>query len=97
MNHCTFEGRLSVAAEERTLPSGDVVVNFRLIVPRDEPGRVDTIDCVARPAALRRRLLRLEAGCALHVEGALHRRFWRSTNGPASRYEVDVAVLRRLT
>jgi len=96
MNHCSFEGRLSVAAEERTLPSGDVIVTIRLIVPREEPGRVDTIEWVARQSALRRRLLRMEPGCHLHVEGALHRRFWRSATGPVSRFEVDIAVLRRL-
>lgn len=95
MNHCTFEGRLSAVAEERTLPSGDVVVTFRLIVPRDEPGRVDTIECQARVKAVRTRVLRIEAGTQLHVEGALRRRFWRSPQGAASRFELEATVVRR--
>ena len=94
MNHCTFQGRLSTAAEERTLPSGDVIVTFRLIVPRDEPGRVDTIDCQVQSAALRRRMLRMEPGTGLHIEGALRRRFWRSAHGPASRFEIAVTTVR---
>lgn len=96
MNHCTFEGRLSAAAEERTLPSGDVIVCFRLIVPRDEPGKVDTIECQARARAIRTRVLRLQAGAQVHVEGSLRRRFWRAPHGVASRFELEVDVVRRL-
>jgi len=95
LNECHFEGRLSAAAEEHTFPSGDVVVMFRLIVPRADESRVDTIDCRVDPARLRRRALALQPGAELTVEGALHRRFWRSPSGPASRYEVQVTQLRK--
>ncbi len=96
MNRCTLEGRLSGAPEERTLPSGDCLVTFRVVVPRDGESRVDTIDCQVETAALRRRLLRMEDGTTLHVEGRLQRRFFRSAQGPASRYEVRVDTVQRM-
>ena len=93
-NYCKLIGRLSVAPEERTLPSGDVIVAFRLNVPRRDEQRVDTIDCVVRTAALKRRMLRQQPGAELEVEGALHRRFWRAGPSVASRYEVDIERFR---
>ena len=98
MNEVTLEGRLSQPAEARTLPSGDEVVTWRLVVPRAQPqGRttVDTIDCAAWTAGLRRSALRWAAGTELRVEGSLQRRFWRSPTGAASRVEVQVRSARR--
>lgn len=95
MNECRLQGRLSAAAEERTFPSGDTVVLFRLVVPRSDEGRVDTIDCRVDAARLRKRVLALAPGAELEVVGALHRRFWRSATGPASRYEVLATSVRK--
>ena len=97
INHCILEGRLAAPAEERTLPSGDTIVTFRIIVPREEPGRVDTIDCCLHAPRLRRRMLAIPALTDIHVEGQLHRRFWRGPTGPVSRHEVVVSLLRRCT
>lgn len=95
LNECRLMGRLSAAAEERTFPSGDTVVMFRLIVPRVEEGRVDTIDCRVDAPRLRKRVLALAPGVELELTGSLHRRFWRSPTGPASRYEVQVLSFRK--
>lgn len=95
-NYIKLEGRLSGEAELRTLPSGDEIVVFRLVVPRPETGRVDTIDCQVQAAVLRRKVLRIKDSAEVVVEGALRRRFWRGSAGLASRYEVEVNSLQRV-
>ncbi len=97
MNNCTLQGRISGVPQQRELPSGDVVVAFRLVVPRADSTRVDTIDCAVTSVRLRRLVLKLEPGSEVTVEGELHRRFWRSAQGVASRYEVQAEVVRRVT
>lgn len=93
-NHVVLTGRISGEPEERELPSGDRVVTFRLVVPRDDGG-VDTIDCAAWGAALRRRALTM-VDAEAHLTGQLHRRFWQSPKGLASRYEVEALSLERV-
>ena len=100
VNEVLLTGRVSGVPEERELPSGDRVVQLRLVVrrrsrPRPAGGSrasVDTIDlsCWTRP--LQRKALRLGAGDLVTVHGALRRRFWRSPGGPSSRYEVEVTA-----
>lgn len=97
INECRFVGRLSASAAERTFPSGDVVAIFRLIVPREEVGRVDALDCRVEAAGVRKRVMALETGASIEVQGSLHRRFWRSAQGPASKYEVLVRSMRKVT
>lgn len=93
LNEVRLRGRWTAAAE-RELPSGDVVVTARLVVPRAGPG-VDTIDCAVWKAATRRRAMKVVAGSTVEVDGSLRRRFWRTPSGAASRYEVEVSALRR--
>lgn len=102
-NDVVLAGRLSAPAEERTLPSGDVLVSFRVVIGRPPETRtrsrapaIDTIDCVAWTAALRRTALAWAAGDSVEVTGALRRRFWRAGGGAASRTEVEVLKARRL-
>ena len=100
-NEVRLQGRLSGEAEERVLPSGEVLVNFRLAVgrsPDSGPSRVtvDKIDCVVRRAGLRRTVGAWTVGDVVELEGMLRRRFWRGTAGLASRYEVEVTSARRL-
>jgi single-strand DNA-binding protein len=100
-------GRLSAPAEERTLPSGDVIVTLRIVVPRSRtsrragssdgesrPGQVDTIDVVCWSAGTRRTALRLDAGATIEIEGSLRRRFFATPSGRQSRYEVEAQTLR---
>lgn len=86
-------GRLSAPAELRTLPSGDPLVTFRLVVRRGEVrerGRTtDTLTCVTYDRALQRRVALWQPGDAVEVEGALQRRFWRTGTGTASVCEVN--------
>ena len=101
-NEVVLVGRVSGVPEERELPSGDVVVTFRLVVDRPPQSRarsravVDALECSAFRADVRRRALAWAPGDVIHVEGALRRRFWRSAAGPASRGEIEVERARRL-
>ena len=95
-NYIKLEGRLSGEPELKALPSGDEIVVFRIVVPRDEAGRVDTIDCQVGTAAMRRKVLKIRDSTEILVEGSLRRRFWRGATGLASRYEVEVRTLQRL-
>jgi len=94
LNTVQLRGRWTAAAQ-RELPSGDLLVTARIVVPRPGGG-VDTVDCAVWPAGLRKRVLAWPDGCQAEVTGSLRRRFWRTPGGPASRYEVEVAATRRL-
>ena len=103
VNEVIVGGRVSAPPEERELPSGDTVVQLRLVVPRSATharvggggATVDTIDVACWTKALQRKAIRLKPGDLITVRGALRRRFWRSPAGPASRYEVEARVLGR--
>lgn len=93
-NEIFVTGRLSTYAEARELPSGDEVVSWRLVVGRPadaERAGIDAIDCMAFTTRLRRAALKWQPGEVIEVEGALRRRFWRTGNGTASRFEVEVS------
>jgi single-strand DNA-binding protein len=107
VNEVHLVGRLAAPPESRELPSGDVLLSFRLVVGRGPRGArrgasartptVDTLDCAVWRADLQRRAARLDEGDVLEVHGSLRRRFWRSGAGtPASRSEVEVLRLRRV-
>lgn len=105
-NEVVLVGRVSGEPEERELPSGDVLVAWRVVVDRPAPRRappsgvrrptIDTLDCVAWTAAVRRVARGLTDGDVVAVEGALRRRFWRAGPAAASRTEVEVETVRRL-
>jgi single-strand DNA-binding protein len=92
-NDVVLRGRMSAPAELRTLPSGDTLVSFRLIVRRPKPrerGRtVDVLPCISYDRALQRRAAAWQPGDAIEVEGALQRRFWRTGTGTTSMIEVN--------
>ena len=102
-NAVSLVGRLAAAAEQRTMPSGDVMAAFRVVVARP-PARkaaprapaVDTIDCVAWRGDVRRTVLGWAAGDTVAVVGALRRRFWRAGAAAVSRTEVEVTRARRV-
>ena len=103
VNEVIVGGRISGAPEERELPSGDTVVQLRLVVPRSGSrlrvggggATVDTIDVACWTKALQRKAVRLKPGDLVTVRGALRRRFWRSPGGSVSRYEVEATALDR--
>jgi single-strand DNA-binding protein len=103
-NEVVLVGRVAAVAEERELPSGAVVCTWRLVVDRPPPERptgarpvpVDTLECAAWTAGLRRTARGLQPGDVVEVQGALRRRFWRAGAVAASRCEVEATALRRL-
>jgi single-strand DNA-binding protein len=92
-NDVVLRGRMSAPAEVRTLPSGDTLVTFRLVVRRPEPRSrgqsVDVLSCVTYDKGLQRRAAAWQPGDVIEVEGAMQRRFWRTGSGTASVCEVD--------
>lgn len=100
-NEVALTGRVAAPSQQRTMPSGDVLVSWRLVVDRPPPRRrlrpgsrpatVDTLECVVWSAALRRTAAAFQVCDVVAVEGALRRRFWRSGAGVTSKYEVEVA------
>lgn len=101
LNAVQLRGRISAVPQTRELPSGDLVVTFRVAVPR--PRRrgggsravVDAIDIACWTARTRGYAVRLAVGDAVEVESALRRRFFASGDGRVSRYEVEASTLRR--
>lgn len=103
-NEVRLVGHVSGGGQERTLPSGDPLVTFRLVVPRPErrgrgaaSGRVgvDTLDVACWTARTRASAARLAEGQVVEVEGALRRRFFAAGPGRASRYEIEARRVRR--
>src|SRR3712207_3549758 len=92
-NDVVLRGRLSAPAELRTLPSGDTLVSFRLVVRRPGPPvrgqSVDVLSCISYDRSLQRRVAAWQPGDVVEVEGALQRRFWRTGGGTASVCEVN--------
>lgn len=110
-NEVVLVGRVSSAPTERELPSGDVLLTWRVVVdrPLEPPSKrptkagaerrtptVDALDCVGRTAAVRRTVAGWSEGDVVHVEGAVRRRFWRGPGGLVSRHEIEVRTARRL-
>jgi single-strand DNA-binding protein len=104
VNEVHLVGRLAVEPARRELPSGDVLVSFRLVVarpparkrPTERSPTVDTLDCSAWRRDVQRSLARLQPGDVVEVHGSLRRRFWRAGPTAASRSEVEVLRVRRV-
>ncbi|MDX6287318.1 MAG: single-strand DNA-binding protein [Frankiales bacterium] len=104
--HCNevhLVGRVGAAPTESVMPSGDVVLSLRLVVDRPAADRrsrrtsVDTLDCSAWKAGVRRSVSTWNAGDIVEIDGVLRRRFFRAANGgSASRYDVEARSVRRL-
>ncbi|MFM6841521.1 MAG: single-stranded DNA-binding protein [Candidatus Planktophila sp.] len=96
LNDCLLRGRVSAHAIDRELPSGEHVVEFRLIVTRAEREGVDTLDIAAWSAKSRRTALSLKPGEWVEVSGAVRRRFWQGPAGLASRWQIEGESITRL-
>ena len=99
-NAVTLTGRLAAAPARRELPSGDVLLTFRVVVdrpaaPKEQRRRVDTIECAAWSGRVQRTVRSWSAGDTVTVEGHLRRRFRRAESGATSRVEVEVIKARR--
>jgi single-strand DNA-binding protein len=96
LNDLLLRGRVSAQAIEKELPSGDKVVEFRLIVSRLERGGVDTLDIAAWSSKMCRSALTLKEGEWIEISGSIHRRFWSGPTGVASRWQVEAAEIARI-
>ena len=96
LKDCLLRGRVSAPARDRELPSGEHVVEFRLIVTRDQREGVDTLDVAAWNPKNRRSALSLKAGEWIEVSGSVRRRFWQGPNGLASRWQIEAETISRL-
>ncbi len=96
LNDCLLRGRVSAPATDRELPSGEHVVEFRLIITRDQREGVDTLDIAAWSPKNRRSALSLKAGEWIEVSGSVRRRFWQGPAGLASRWQIEADSITRM-
>ena len=96
LNDVLLRGRVSQEAVEKLLPSGDKVVEFRLIVSRDKQSGVDTLDIGSWSSKSRRTALSLLPDEWVEISGSIHRRFWSSPAGIASRWQVEAIEISRI-
>ena len=96
LNDVLLRGRVSAPATSRELPSGDKVVEFRLIISRDSREGVDTLDIAAWSAPSRRIAKSLKGDEWIEISGSIHRRFWQSPTGVASRWQIEAQEIIRL-
>jgi single-strand DNA-binding protein len=96
LNEVLLRGRVSQEAVEKELPSGDKIVEFRLIVSRGHQPGVDTLDIASWSAKSRRTALSLSSDEWVEVSGAIHRRFWSGATGLASRWQVEAVEISRI-
>ena len=96
LNDVVLRGRVSREAIEKELPSGDKVVEFRVIITREKRTGVDTLDIGAWSAKARRTALTLKAEEWVEVSGSIHRRFWSAPTGLASRWQVEAVEISRI-
>ncbi|CAB4557088.1 unannotated protein [freshwater metagenome] len=102
VNQVSLIGRLSGEPFEKVLPSGDKVVEFRVVIERgtnsvkDKRKIVDTIDVAAWSALNRKVALKLDENSWVCVFGSIRRRFWQSPAGLASRWQVEASDISTL-
>jgi single-strand DNA-binding protein len=100
-NRVSVTGRVSGAATSRTMPSGDEMVTWRVVVDRPASRghgpAFDVVDCVGWTARVRRSASAWAVGDVVTIEGSLRRRFWRSPGGGLqSRCEIEVSTAKRI-
>lgn len=95
-NDCLLRGRVSAPATDKELPSGEHVVEFRLIISREKRDGVDTLDIASWSAKNRRTALSFKGGEWIEVSGSVRRRFWQSPTGLASRWQIESESITRL-
>lgn len=96
LNDVLLRGRVSSLAVEKELPSGDKVMEFRIVIARSDDEGFDTIDISAWSSKLRRTAASLKNDQWVEVSGSIKRRFWRGAAGLASRWQIDASEISRL-
>ncbi len=96
LNEVLLRGRVSGEPHEKELPSGDHVVEFRIVIPRKTREGVDTLDIAAWTSRARRIGLTLKADEWVEISGAIRRRFWQAPSGLASRWQIEASAISRI-
>lgn len=100
INEVFLVGRVTSLAVEKILPSGDKVVEFRIVIGRKvskgSKKEVDALDIAAWSAKSRRAALALKIDTWVEITGSVRRRFWRAPTGLASRWQVEASDVVRL-
>ena len=100
VNEVRLVGRVTRLAVEKELPSGDKVVEFRVVIGRGKmrngKKEVDSLDIAAWSAKARRAALAVKIDSWIEVKGSVRRRFWRAPTGLASRWQVEASEVVRL-
>ena len=96
LNDVLLRGRVSSIAQEKELPSGDKVSEFRIVIARNSEEGFDTIDISAWSSKVRRTAGSLKIDQWVEVSGSIKRRFWRGATGLASRWQIDASEITRL-
>jgi len=100
LNEVRLIGRVTSLAVEKELPSGDKVVEFRVVIGREKlrngKKEVDSLDIAAWSAKARRAALAVKIDTWVEVKGSVRRRFWRAPTGLASRWQVEASEVVRL-
>jgi single-strand DNA-binding protein len=103
VNEVRLIGRLSLAAEEKELPSGDQLTAFRVVVnrPRDKRRgsrvQIDALECHTWVARVRRAAMTWQVGDVIEVNGSLRRRFFKTGGRLQSMTEVEVSSASRVS
>ena len=111
-NEVYLVGRVTSLAIEKELPSGDKVVEFRVVIgrakstsstsstrsPKSRTGKkeVDSLDIAAWSSKTRKAALSLKVDTWVEIHGAVRRRFWQAPSGLASRWQVEASTVARL-
>lgn len=95
-NSVLLRGRISGVPTTKELPSGDQVVEFRIVVRRDTREGVDTLDIAAWSAKTRRKSLTLKVDEWVEISGSVRRRFWQAPTGLASRWQIEASEITRM-
>ena len=100
VNEVRLVGRVTSLAIAKVLPSGDKVVEFRVVIGREKirngKKEVDSLDIAAWSASARRAALAVKIDTWVEVRGSVRRRFWRAPTGLASRWQVEASEVVRL-
>ena len=92
VNEVRLVGRLSADPAQLTMPSGDTLWTFRLVVERTGAGerrgqQLDTLDCAVWGGRAKRSVPTWSVGDLVEVTGAIRRRFYAAgpRRSPATR------------
>lgn len=93
LNQCSFIGHLGADPEQRYMPSGDAVTNFRIAVgwkSKDKEG-AEWVSIVAFGKLAEICGQHLNKGSRVYVSGSLRTRKWTDSSG-SNRYSTEIVA-----